>query len=679
MKLETLPTFKFILSDGAKTWDLPQAPDGWEESFLEWARSLENYGIIRSYSIPLKWVLDGAYFLRDKFYIGKNGVQAFTLVRILKLNPSTLEYLPYYTGALDYSTFIDNPTGVQAGLMDSGLDERIKAHGNTLLEIPLDTTEAENVLFPGILLSESATLVSTALADWTTNNFVTVGFEVGGFEAKSNVTTARDAPSNPPTSTGGIPDGDGWFFESPIDQDVSVKGSIEIQANVDPLVAPSPRPYDIDLVIGTAANARRIGSVIVPPDNVLHTYTFPFDFPTVPILKGQKLWVRIFSTITENSVLQVNPTDITLGYKTISSPSKAKALQAAVLFDKLIQKINGGIPGGSISHLLTNYPFREIYYTSGDALRGFEKATIKISLNDFLKDWFSIACAGFGIENEIAVLERRDYFFRKGQKIGELKAVKAVTFEVGEKYIYSAIKTGSPNQNINEINARSEVNSEQTWSAPITRVTQEYNIVTASRTDAYGIEATRVNLAGQTTTDSKSDNDTFILHTYFDNYLGRTMATKAGHYIEVDGVEAPDTVYNLFLSPKKNLLRHNYWLASALWGLENYYINFQAALKNAELRTVDPEGVTVKENENIAILTLGPKIYVPILATVNCIYDRTLSELINSTPYGYLEFTWLDNKYKGFILEASVNPANNESKQFKLLLTSDNSLVNLIR
>jgi hypothetical protein len=49
---------------------LPQHPSGWEDQQLSFGRNTHYWGLNRSYTIPLKFVGDGAQIIRTLFYGG---------------------------------------------------------------------------------------------------------------------------------------------------------------------------------------------------------------------------------------------------------------------------------------------------------------------------------------------------------------------------------------------------------------------------------------------------------------------------------------------------------------------------------------------------------------------------------------------------------------------------------
>lgn len=672
--IEDLPIFKFILFNGVETWELPQSPDGWEESFIEWERSERDLGIIRNYSIPLKWTLDGAFFLRNSFY--RKGLQAFTSLTIKKLVPASLEYIDFYIGTIDYSTIVDNYVTVEASIMDSSMASRIKAYSGTLFEIPLDGPDSIEIEFQGIALQEKAIFLTKGWQPNTANarfNYMSVDLKDTP-ESKIPNTPVRSSPVVPSSSTETIPANDAWFFQAPTSQVARAVGEIKLHIEVN---SPS-NSWSLDFVTADSVaivNVVNIGAFIIPPFPAPDfDLTFAFD-KQIAIGENHKLWIRLSNNGGNTNTAQTIITSFTLEYLNKAGESIARGMRADKVFEALIQRVSG-VANKTQSFLLSQ-DFNSMYYVSGDSLRGLSQPKLKINLQDFVRDWNGIACAGLGVENEFAVLERRDYFFRKSQKIDTLGPVQSVIFEIPQNYIINTIKVGSKDVNVNDVNGRFEFNSEVQWQTPITKISQEYDILTASRTDAYGIEFTRIDFFNKETTDSKSDNEAFIIDVKVD--VVNRPALRADRYQSASGSPAIESVYNLRLSPKQNLLRHNYWIASAMNGVENFFINFSSALKNPDLITTDLSGKTVIESQNIYIQDLGDKLYLPIVATVQTKYAKSIFTVINNSPYGYLEFQWLDNTYRGYILSASFNPANYEQKEFKLLLTPDNNLLSLIR
>src|SRR5690606_26862167 len=102
---------RYTLVIDKQEYILPHSPSGWEESLLNWERSGEYFGMIRSFSVPMVFVLDGAWLLRQQFY--QFGMKAETEIKIDLLDRSSWKYRNIFTGEIDYSTFQDRRNEVE--------------------------------------------------------------------------------------------------------------------------------------------------------------------------------------------------------------------------------------------------------------------------------------------------------------------------------------------------------------------------------------------------------------------------------------------------------------------------------------------------------------------------------------------------------------------------------------
>lgn len=107
---------------------LTHSPDGWDSTMLEIDRSPKFLGIVRSFTVQLKFVLEGAEMLRSIFY---NRLQCETKLTIRKLHPITLQYETVYTGVFDFSSFVDSDYNVTITVTDLTLSYLIKKNIDT--------------------------------------------------------------------------------------------------------------------------------------------------------------------------------------------------------------------------------------------------------------------------------------------------------------------------------------------------------------------------------------------------------------------------------------------------------------------------------------------------------------------------------------------------------------------
>lgn len=115
---------KFILTTQAGTFTLADSPDGWDDSLVKWERSDKYWGCFRSWTIPLKFVRQGALEVRREFYT--YGMAAEATIEIQKLNKLTMQYYTAYAGSLDFATFKDQDKTVEVSFIDSGFARYLK-------------------------------------------------------------------------------------------------------------------------------------------------------------------------------------------------------------------------------------------------------------------------------------------------------------------------------------------------------------------------------------------------------------------------------------------------------------------------------------------------------------------------------------------------------------------------
>lgn len=117
---------------------LRHAPVGWFDTEIEFSRSDHYLGITRGFSTPLKFVGDGAAIIRTLFYQYR-GIEELVELVVLKWDPATDVYLPFYKGLLDLRTMEDLVAeGVSVNTMESGAVQLLKTYENIIFEFPCD-------------------------------------------------------------------------------------------------------------------------------------------------------------------------------------------------------------------------------------------------------------------------------------------------------------------------------------------------------------------------------------------------------------------------------------------------------------------------------------------------------------------------------------------------------------
>lgn len=162
-------------------------------------------------------------------------------------------------------------------------------------------------------------------------------------------------------------------------------------------------------------------------------------------------------------------------------------------------------------------------------------------------------------------------------------------------------------------------------------------------------------------------------------YLGGQVYDVLGadQYAYISGISTRSSSYNLDITPKKNLLRHGNYLKSMQNG--NGYIRFASADKNAEFSTIDWTGKFIKENEDIYLPDVQGQLFTPILAKIRTKIPFNFHKIMNTSTRGYIEFSYLGNKYRGFPIEVSQDVARNSERELTLRLTANSNISRLIR
>jgi hypothetical protein len=651
--------FRYTLVTDSDTYVLPNAPIGWEENIIRWSRSEFYYGMIRSFSVPLQFVLDGAWILRTGFYTF--GLRSYAQLQIEELNLSTWAYEVIYTGEIDFSTFSDKLTDVTVTAMEGGISAKIKAYENVKYTIPIDVADAIDIELTPLKLRENATFIfpekqggftGTSLnrvllpVDLIINEVQGLEFSSKSVEYESLGVPLPDMTENP-----------NWFFKALSDGNINISGNL-IGGN--------------------------LGIQIINQDGVilevLSVDTGDFDIAydvDIPVVTGDRLF---FIGIEYLGAKFISEGEFLSTYLTETPATFCKALRPIYVFQQLLNKMNGNDPVSIQSFLLQEW--EQLTITSGQAIRRQGNPVLILSFRDFFTSINAVLNVGFGIIQGKAVLEKKSFWFQSTLKAADVGENKEFNLELYEPYIYNSIKVGYPDPKFSTIvDNNDEVNSTQFWSDPIIRVQKELDLTSIIRADCYGIEDTRITPLGSPNTNN--DNDAFFIKIKADpeSISGDPYyrPERSEGYVSLSGVLAAETFYNWDISPKRNLLRHGDFLRSMLYNYDQFFINFESALKNSKMSVVGLDGVRVTENVSISIGNLPDIIFIPYLITIVTKLPKNAMALVDNYPTGYIRSTFNDSTQYGFMIDVSVDVSKNRQRELKLLLTPFNQLGNLIR
>lgn len=666
------PQFRYTLTYLNEDYQLKYAPDGWDSETLgSISRDKEKFGISRKFSLPMRFVKDGAELLRNAFLAG--GYEVGVRLRVER-RERLWNYTTVYLGDIDFSQYDYDGIAVSVPVMETGITANIKARESTVYEFPLVGADVVNVILPGVkfndrlLWSLSQTDTSNLNADKKFQPDIDLitqsksGYIEGFNQQQRNAANTDDFNS--------------YVF---------------VRNNRNEVIRATLNGY----IKGFVQNRNLLGAneavnmaILTTGDNSAvfipfffggnwgpleaRTFDSPIDNITVDLQPGQGMYIYV-RTFSSPSILvtTIQEGEIELSFETISDPSNCKGIRPFDLFRRIMNRVS---PGTQLNSALLNNTWKNLIITSGSAIRELEDAKIKISLKDFYQGFRGIDDVGLGSENGIFRMETLPFFFRN-ITIMDVGNVNRCTTTISEDWIYSKLTVGYENKTTDEPDGREGFNAKQDWQYPVTRINNEHDLVSTFLADQYEIEKLRImfNVKREATSDSNSDNDTFIVHCNDIDTLGNLRPIVGGELEEVTGLTAVNTSYNLLISPKRNLLRHSRYISSMLDLLGSRYIEFASAEKNANISTTQ-DGRIVIENKSILVSELGAQLFRPYIFTINAKLPTNAMQLIDANPFAKIAFNFNGTQCSGFILEANVDLAGNAAQEITLLCAPDGLL-----
>lgn len=665
-------------------------PNGWTKIQLQNFRNQTYFAIDRSFSVPLEYLKDGGQILKHIYY--NFGVEAKVYMTICeqRLYFDATHYGYYYTllyrGEIDLANFKHDSTKVTVNIMEGGLVKLIKAYENTKYEIPVDVPEAVDVLMDGVDLKQStsyllnngnlpndlgghtidlqllnteaiAPLGATSQERKKTGNGTDVLWNLGEKFLVSGATTVTVTLN--------------WDFNVYVEYapgSSPVFGSrIILQCNV--LESSSSRFLIPGIETGNNIDQKGGGDPLLLFNRTHNfkgsiTFTAPANARFVLYMSASPLATRELTHFTYD-----NDGDFSISYTYTHPSTTIKALRPLYVFQQLISKISDGAYVPQSTKLQTE---QDVVVTCGDAIRGITGAKIKTSLRDFFTSYNSDFGLGMGMIGNTLRLEEKAYWVQYADFI-DLGEVSKMKISPATDMLINNIKNGSPNQTYDDVNGKQEFNTTQERSAPITKVAKDLNLISVYRKDCYGIEFTRLNLDGKTTTDNESDNDVFMIHIedapQADTFYHLDRSLNAG----ATGLLTPSTVFNLYLTPARGIRRNGNYIRSLFYKLDAKYLKFQTTDKNS---AVVCQGIT--ENADIQISSLDAPLFSCNYLEFETKVPVNLFELLNANPLKAFIGTWAGFSFVGIPVKISMQPGDSAAQTFQLLASPTTDLLPLI-
>lgn len=659
--------FRYYLTYQGIEVELAFSPKGWDtETIGAYRRSMDYFGMVRSYATDINFVKDGAEILRQAYAI--DGIEAGVILRV-DIRKRLWDYETIFKSDLDFSTYKYDGTFVTINLMESGISKHIKANENKTYEFQLGS-DAVNMVLPGVVFKEVGEWISKYVDPSTLNvaKRYVVGQDFIGKAYGSGFVTGLNTANRNAADTDNF-NGDAFIRGNRSGGvNINVTGYFNISA-VKPNPA-SPNRY-LQLLI-RSTNGNTVHQIVqLDSTNGNQNVTVDVDF-NYTLQNGEGLYIYSRPDISpSNPYLLVTESDIKISYSSVSDPSNCKGFTAFQLFEKLMNRVSPGTPINSV--LLTSN-WRDLIFTSGTAIRELPDAKIKISLRDFFGAFKGLEDAAMGTDNGVFRLETGSYFARS-VPIMDVGNVNKASTEVAEEFMGNLVQIGYDDGNTNKDDGREEYNSKTEYGLSLTRIIEPIDWVSPVRADQYGIENLRVtfNVTKEATSDNEGDNDNFMVHCNPINGSGNYTPILGSQMQAVSGVVSPLTAYNLLLSPKHNLLRHSGYLRSILDLQDARFIEFNSGEKNTNLSVTFASQV-VKENTSVPVSSLGGKYFRPIIFNITAKLPRNAMQIIDGNPFGYVTFNYNGINCKGYIIEMPVDLGSNSAQDLRLLAKEDSDV-----
>lgn len=714
---------------------IENAPDGWQDKLVNFGRNVKWWGVFRTFTIPLRFVTEGKKVLRHIFY--NLGIETVCSLLIKKLNNAWV-YENYYTGEIDFSGFTDENDYCTANVMEGGLPKLLIANEATAYEIPISGSSAVPVKMDGIYFKSTITF---ALSEGDLPHLAfTVGVSYAFQEGTSKGILTGNSPLQDVDDFDYSTNGDRWILQSNeasvafnwkqtltlsvgLDADIRVYFNKNTGTEIDILPTTSltagVHTFDIDVTFTLNPEEK----LFIIAENSLGGATFlkffsseanvTFFSRTLPstifALPVSYVFKQLISKITDSafegeSDYLDSRTDLVL-----TSGDAIRRLTGSVIktnfndnykFSYSVLNLALGIEDG-------NAKLEELEYFFDNTSEIADLGEVRNLKTSFAKDLiYNSIKVGYADQKYDDVNGRDEFNSTQIYKSPITRIAKE--WDLISPYRADAIGLEFLRANLTEKKTTDSDSDNDIFIIQIEEVALlESDTPTIEFGNTVGTEGT-MTLETLTIADVVPGTKLVISGTSLNNgtftITGLTQTTsqtiiitkeattpetvsaivsyfgygpKRGPYDTTPtGLISPDSIFNVELSPKRNLLRHANYYNSIYHTMTGQEITFQSALKNAELVS-SVDGVEVSEKANIEISDT-PKLFLPVYFKFDCQVPVDLVELMATNSRGYFSFTWLGNPYKGFPMDISIKPADNDVQEFTLLACPDVDLTTLI-
>jgi len=564
-----------IVLDG-KDYSLPEDPDGWEDIQLSYARNSTYWGINRSFSIPLKFIGDGARIVRKLFYLGRGTEQPVTLV-VCKWDESNGAFMPYYSGQLDLTQNVNEVTeGVTVNVMEGGIIQLLKSYENTTIELPCDGSIPENIkiLADGIKFNDVfhyqiLKLASPYAGDqplplvYVSNDGDNIGVIKGDQNLEQPYAGYYQKSAN-------------FIFSSTQSATtVRIQGSISIKSDpsqhntifymyaVTSLAQPrgvGGTDHAVGLVTGQNPQPTDPTPFFLPSKSQIvidGQRTFDFD-QTISLQPNENLFIFFFNNFS-GSPIQILGGSLSVAFSSKLRPSRVWGITAPNVWKLIGQRLNAlaSTTDQPFNYAFTSDLLQEVerfVLTSGDAIRAstdpnyfqyYNQATVnpsnpnntdynqfttqgpvlKIKLSDFFAWINAVKCASLGNQpdsngKDSIFIESRFYVLDPSNVTMTLPQVSNFKISPDTDHLFNWLEVGYQANDYDETSGKFEYNNTSRFQPNVKALAKTLGIISPIRADSYGFELKRYNTqGGKSSTFNQGDSDKWALNIDFTSFV----------------------------------------------------------------------------------------------------------------------------------------------------------------
>lgn len=647
---------------------------------MEWARKADDRGYGGKMVVDLRFVKEGADFLRRVYAQGE--VQAAARLQVEQCNRSTYQYYVAFEADFNFSQYEDyrhrDASYVACQLLEVNSLSDMEGAQKAVYELNMPDR---------VTVSQTANAINTAtwIREYKKGDTIYhYGAPIQSEEITSNFIRVKSPSVNP--------------------DEILTDWMMELKPNAN--IAKSPKlklTYKIGNIrsnVGSGITLKSFYILADDPDKIIQPgpdiWTVKPAFEDIgKTLEGEVTVDAIPEPLGSNKIWMVNVADFLdegrPGTEKQSYPAFSNDLylriDMSVLAEPLVQPFSFpairlmDLGRELLARVRPGYTFASnllegdailstTFAASGDAIRNVEGAKLKTSWKDFKESVNKLhpICLQIDTANKVVRLEDIEQAYRKDVEIVDLGKVERLSVEPFLDDSYTLINIGISDPDYNLVNGRFEFNNEYQYKTALNVLSKEGDFLCKYRTDSFGVTAARYEAEQSETTDGKTDNSIFLIHCN-----GNTDPVPyTGHQLLGDDTQLQRTgIFNVGLSPGRCLRRQARLLLTGLRKV-SHTLTWQTSAKTGATlvsRFQDPlTGGWDEVAEKADVMLEGEPLFIAKKVKFIARIPKHLPELMSQNVGGYISFTWQGKRYKGFPMQVAQRPVAHTEQEVYVTL-----------